>query len=209
VLPSVIVGRFFDGVWLALGVGLTAIFLPLPGAVLEAGDVLAAVLLVGIAVLAFVILRRGAAQERASAGRGQEGAVRSLVRQLAIALHDQGRSKEFYLAFFCSPGVPGLQALALWAVMLAYRLPLAWWGGVIVLLIIHMGTAIPNAPANIGSYQFFCVVGLTLLGVDKNVAAGFSVVAFVVLTVPLWLLGAMALSLAGTSLAAIRRDVLP
>jgi hypothetical protein len=34
---------------------------------------------------------------------------------------------------------------------------------------------IPNAPANVGSYQFFSVLGLTLFGVDKTVAAGFSI----------------------------------
>jgi hypothetical protein len=59
----------------------------------------------------------------------------------------------------------------------------------------------------VGTYQFFTVVGLTLLGVDKTLATGFSVVVFLLLTIPLWAIGFLALSRSGTSLHALQEEI--
>ena len=64
-----------------------------------------------------------------------------------------------------------------------------------------------NAPANIGSFQFFCVLALSLFGVEKTTAAGFSIMYFLTLTVPLWILGLLAISRCGLSLSTIRIDL--
>jgi hypothetical protein len=42
------------------------------------------------------------------------------------------------------------------------------------ILIVRLGTMIPNAPANVGSFQFFTFLALGSFGVEKTVAAGFS-----------------------------------
>ena len=83
----------------------------------------------------------------------------------------------------------------------------AWaclFGGIAVFLIVHLGTALPSAPANIGTYQFFTVLGLTLLGVDKTSAAGFSLVVFALLSAPLWALGFWAFGRSGLTLFDVR-----
>jgi hypothetical protein len=59
----------------------------------------------------------------------------------------------------------------------------------------------------VGTYQFFCVVGLTLFGVEKTLATGFSLIVFAVLTVPLWVIGLLALGLSGQTLSEIREEV--
>ena len=84
--------------------------------------------------------------------------------------------------------------------MRAYGLDFSFLEGAAVLVIVTLGTTIPSAPANIGTYQFACVVGLTLLGVDKTTASGFSVVAFVILTIPLLAIGAVAFGRSGASI---------
>jgi uncharacterized membrane protein YbhN (UPF0104 family) len=120
VVPSMVVERLFDGIWLALALGATAVFVErLPPDLLRAGD------FVGVGVVA-------------------------------------------------------------------------------AMLIVHLGTMIPNAPANVGTYQFFAVAGLELFGVDKSVATGFSLVVFFLLTLPLWLLGSLAVSRSGMTLAGVR-----
>jgi hypothetical protein len=91
--------------------------------------------------------------------------------------------------------------------MRAYDLNLSFWAGAVVFLIVHLGTAIPNAPANIGTYQFFCVVGLSLFGVEKTLATAFSVVVFIILTIPLWVIGMIALSYTSMSLTEIRNEI--
>ena len=108
------------------------------------------------------------------------------------------------MAFALSLALLAGQILAFWLVMRACRLDVTARVAAATVMIVHLGTAIPNAPANVGTYQFFCVVGLTLFGIDTPAAATFSVVVFVILTVPLWLLGSVALGRMGLSLAAIR-----
>ena len=75
-------------------------------------------------------------------------------------------------------------------------------------LVVHLGTVVPGAPANVGTYQFFTVLGLTLFGVDKGTAAGFSLVVFALLTVPLWAIGFWALGRSGVTLTDVRAEFL-
>jgi ABC-type branched-subunit amino acid transport system permease subunit len=48
------------------------------------------------------------------------------------------------------------------------------------------------------------VLGLTLFGLDKTTATGFSIVVFILLTLPLWAIGFFAISRTGMSLKTIR-----
>ena len=106
--------------------------------------------------------------------------------RIADGMADIGLSRPFFGSFFSSSLILIFQILAFWLVMRAYGLQVSVWQGAAVHLIVHFGTAIPNAPSNAGTYQFFTVLGLSLFGVDKTTAAGFSVAVFIILTVPLW-----------------------
>jgi glycosyltransferase 2 family protein len=122
-------------------------------------------------------------------------------------LREASRTKEFYLAFALSLTFLALQAITMWLIMLGYGLRLSLWVGVAVYVIVSLGTALPNTPANVGSYQFFTVLGLTLFGVDKTSATGFSLVVFTLLSLPLLIIGFLALSRSGMSLASIREEL--
>jgi uncharacterized membrane protein YbhN (UPF0104 family) len=134
-------------------------------------------------------------------------AVTTLLTRLGEGLRQTSRTKEFYLAFVLTLRFLVLQMLTFWPIMLGYGLRLSFWIGVAVFVIVSVGTVIPNAPANVGSYQFFTVIGLTLFGVDKTSATGFSLVVFTLLTLPLLIIGFLALSRSGMSLAAIREEL--
>jgi len=79
--------------------------------------------------------------------------------------------------------------------------------GFLVFLIVHFGTLLPNAPGNAGVYQFFCVLGLTLFGLPKTAAAGFSIVVYVLLEGPTWLIGFLVLAQNRLKIASIRKDI--
>ena len=196
VFPSVMVERLFDGVWLAIGVGIAAMLIPLPASLARAGDILGIAIVLAIVVLAYEIVRSPGARE-------------SSLERFRRRFREIGLRRETYVAFLLSMVLLIGQILAFWLVMIAYGLPLNVWAGAATLLIIHLGTAIPNAPANVGTYQFFCVVALTLFGIDKTLATGFSVVVFIVLTIPLWVLGSLALARSGETLGAIYRKMSP
>ena len=213
ILPSIIVERLFDGVWIAMGVGLAAIFAPLPEDLIEAGETFGAVIALIVALFIYIVLRRpGPRRVGRPANRGLLGwkplrAAAALLTRLSEGLRETGRTKEFYLAFVLSLLFLALQTLAFWLIMLGYGLRLSLWVGVAVHVIVNLGTALPNTPANIGSYQFFTVLGLTLFGVDKTSATGFSLVVFTLLTLPLLIIGFLALSRSGMSLVAIRDEL--
>jgi uncharacterized protein (TIRG00374 family) len=210
-IPSIIVERLFDGVWLALGIGLTAIFVPLPRDLVEAGDILGIIVLVFTGLFIYVVFRK---RKALSEGVSEKPLVWKPIRlimpfigRMDDGLRNIGMSPLFYASFGISVFILVFQALAFWLAMLAYGLSAPFWVGAVVFLIVHLGTVIPNAPANVGTYQFFCVIGLTIFGIEKTLATGFSVVVFVLLTIPLWLIGFFALSRSGTTLYAIRGEV--
>lgn len=211
VMPSMIVERLLDGVWLAIAIGTVAFFVPLPGDLLEAGDVLGFIVLLGTAAFLYLILRKEKNRNQTGAVHKTNpkllGPVSSFLAQIVAGLREIGLSSAFLLAAGLSLLMMVLQAAAFWLVMQGYGLGLPFWIGAVVYLMVHLGTALPNTPANIGTYQFFTVVGMTLFGVDKTVATAFSLVVFVILTIPLWAIGAFALVRTGMTLSQIKADL--
>jgi len=211
IVPSLIVERFFDAVWLAVCMGLAAVFVPLPQDLARAGDTLGAAVLVATALFMYVVYRKREDQPLEAAAVPSGWRVLRLARRvfesLGGGLRKIGFSRGFYLSFVASLLFVISQTLAFWLIMQACGLKFSFWVGAVVYLVVRLGTTIPNAPANLGTYQFFVVVGLAIFGVDKAPATGFSFVVFFLLTVPLWVIGFFALSQSGMTLASIRANV--
>jgi glycosyltransferase 2 family protein len=211
ILPSIILERLFDGVWIAIGVGLAATFAPLPKDLIEAGETFGAVIALFVALFIYLVLRpprrSGPPADRGLPRWKPLRAIAGLFERLSEGLREASRTKEFYLAFALSLPFLALQAITMWLIMLGYGLRLSIWVGVAVYVIVGLGTALPNTPANVGSYQFFAVLGLTLFGVDKTSATGFSLVVFTLLSLPLLIIGFLAFSRSGMSLAGIREEL--
>jgi glycosyltransferase 2 family protein len=208
-VPSMAVERLFDGIWLALALGLTSLFVPLPRDLLDAADILGITVISATALFVFLVFRRRKL-EIADARRPRWKPLRAAAAffsRMAEGIAAIGFSRSFFISLFFSLLILVMQALAFWMVMRAYGIDQSIWVGAALLLIVHFGTAIPNAPSNIGSFQFFTVLGLSLFGVDKTTAAGFSVVVFIILTVPLWLIGIVAINRTGLTLNAIRAEI--
>jgi glycosyltransferase 2 family protein len=211
IIPSMVLERLFDGAWVAVVFGLAAIFVPLPERLLTAGDTLGVIVVIATALfLYFVFYQRLASKRPGQQGRWGWRPLRvtvSVIDRLADGLRDICFTRSFYFAIILSLAFLLLQVSAFWLVMIGYGLRLSFWVGMAVFLIVYLGTLIPNAPANVGAYQFFCVVGLRLFGVEKTMATGFSLVVFVLLTLPLLIIGFVALSQSGTTLLNIREEM--
>ncbi len=206
VLGSVGVERLIDLVVATAALGIVSLYLPLPHRLKRAADVLGvvALILVGLMVAAISYL-----EIKLSSNPNPLRAVPLSGKFMpALAgLHAMGTSPSFYPAVLISFGVPALQILALWAMMQAYAVGLPLLSSVVVLLVINLGVSLPNAPANVGSYQFFCVLGLSMFDVDKTKAAGFSIFAFVMVTLPFLFLGFAALLRSGMSVRSMRERI--
>ena len=101
-------------------------------------------------------------------------------------------------------GIAFLRVAVLWLLLTAYHLHLSFFHAAGLFAIVMIGTFLPNTPGNIGSWQFFCVLGLGLFGVTGSQAAGFSLVAFAVWTVPPVLIGVGALLMSPFSWTELR-----
>jgi uncharacterized protein (TIRG00374 family) len=228
VATSIVIERLFDGFWLAAAFVVTMIFIPLPRRLIEAGDALGALVLILVSLLIALSLRRTSLptfvagahvgdvrQMSTEAGECERKPVeRSLARSLGVLLDRTAVELRAILhapsslsAFALSLLLVSLQWLAFWLAMLAFGLRLSPLPAAAVFVIVHVGTLLPGAPANIGTYQFFTVLGLVLFGVDKTSAAGFSLVVFVLLSVHTWGLGFWALRRSGLTLSGVRTEL--
>ena len=211
VVPSMALERLFDGIWLAAGIGITAIFVPLPRNLLQAGDVFGLAMLALTAVLVFLLVRKAREPRPERPGKlWRWRATRWIVfnlKKLEEGLRSIGFTRLSAAAFTLSFLILLLQTFSFWFIMTAYGLHLSFWVGGAVFLIVRFGTVIPGAPGNLGLYQVFCVLALTLFGVDKTTSAGFSIVVYVLLSIPLWVLGLLALGRTGMKLATLKAKI--
>lgn len=211
IIPSMALERLMEGLWVAIAIGLAALFIPLPRNLMRAGNILGLAVLAATVFILYLTLRPKAPVRQAVEGEGRRArivrSVGTFLRRLDSELRAIGLSWNMAGAFGATLLMYVCQIVAYWMVMEAYGIHRSLLAGGIVFLIVHLGTALPNAPANVGTYQFFCVVGLSFFDVDKTVATGFSVVVFILLSVPLWVLGAIAFAQSGMTLAKIRRKI--
>jgi len=206
-LGSVGVERLVDLVIATGSLGVVSLMVDLPPRFRRAADILGVATLILVTILIILIFYL---EVRLGDGKSQceprTGWAAKIVSALS-ALHTMGTAPSFYSAVLVSFLVPFGQILALWAMMKSYNLRLPFLGAVVVVLVINLGVSLPNAPANVGSYQFFCVLGLSVFQVEKTTATGFSIFAFLALTLPLGVLGLAALVRSGLSMRTMREQV--
>jgi len=207
VLGSVGVERLVDLVIATASLAVVSLFVDLPRRFQRAADTLGIATLVVVSIIVIVILylemKLGGTVAPTVARRHLPGKVMGAL----IDLHSMGTSPSFYGAVFTSLLVPSCQVLGLWAMTRAYGLHLSFLATVVVLLVINLGVSLPNAPANVGAYQFFCVLGLSVFDIEKTTATGFSIFAFLALTIPFVFLGFAALLRSGLSFRSLREKL--
>jgi uncharacterized protein (TIRG00374 family) len=201
VVSSVIIERLFDGIWLIAAFFAASFFVELPE-LLVVGSRILAVLLLGIGcLLAFAIL----AQERA-----ERWLQRTIWAQgfhhLLGAVGSMSHSPSFYQSFLWSGLYLALQAAPIYFLATGFQLGLTLGECAILLVIIRLGAVPPQAPGNVGTFQWLVVVGVMLFGVARETAIGFATLLFLVITVPLWTVGFVALLATGMKLSQLRRE---
>ena len=74
------------------------------------------------------------------------------------------------------------------------------------MVILRLVAVVPQAPGNLGTFQAAAVFGLVLFGVDSSLAKRFSFVMWAVITLPLLIVGFVALAITELSLGEIRQQ---
>lgn len=207
VFSSQAVERAADGTALAVVVWLAIRGLRVPTAVNQALLALVALVAAGMLIgLTLTLQHRrlhGYISPRQPAGR-----VGMTLKAASLEILAGAKSVKAWtmpVSISAGLGMVVMQVVTLWLMLYAYRIDLSLIQAAALFGIITVGTLLPNAPASIGAWQFFCILGLGLLGVPAAHAAGFSLIAFAIWTIPSLLLGVVALVISPISWADLRR----
>ena len=156
-------------------------------------------------ILAFASKRKAAGRDGDKPGRGPAFQMTSFLQRGADGIRAIGFTRLFYEAFGLFFLFAGRDFLAAYPCL---RPAASLFDGR------HSVPGSPhrydypyNEPANVGLFQFFCIVGLTIFHVEKAVAVGFSIVAFLLLGLPLWLVGFFAMSRNGMTIESTRNQI--
>jgi uncharacterized protein (TIRG00374 family) len=188
VISSAVIERAMDGIWLVLGFWVVGMYVKLPRVMVEGSRVLVLLLMVAGALVAMAVIYKGETEEAVS--RSRWGAM---LRHVVGGVHSMGRSMSFLWAGLLSLAYLGLQILPILFLMKAYGLEVTGWAAPVVLVVLRLGTVVPQAPGNVGAFQALTILALRLFGLERAEAAGFATLLFLVVTMPLWLAGFVAL----------------
>jgi hypothetical protein len=82
-----------------------------------------------------------------------------------------------------------LRVMIIWAIFRAFHLGLPLVASVIGLIMVNLGLAAVNTPANVGGFEMGLVAALELFSIDTTVAMSCALLLHVVEVVPIFLLG--------------------
>ncbi len=200
-LSSALIERIFDGIWLVVCLIITIRFVPaLPGYLKDGGVVLAVFVLICGALLGVAMFYKQQSMHVFSKNR-----ILSKINIVIEDLHIIGHSK--YLYFSCATSLPYLlmQIVPIYALAKGYPgFDLTIGQAATLMVILRLGSVVPQAPGNVGAFQALTVVGLALFGVTGGVAKRFSLVMWSVITLPLLIAGFIALAVTGIKMAELR-----
>ena len=211
-LASALIERIFDGIFLIVGLFFSLDFLRhFP---LTRGQARSITLLSdGSLFLALLILLCGALLAVAMYWREQtldallDARMFSWAHVFIQDLHLIGHSRYLYLSALLSVPYLLMQIVPIYAIMQAYSLDEASWTRAAALMVIlRLGAVVPQAPGNVGLFQVISTLGLTLFGVPQAMARRFTLILWGVVTLPLLIVGFIALVATGAKMGEIHRE---
>jgi uncharacterized protein (TIRG00374 family) len=205
-LTSDAISRVMDGVCLVAGFYLVTIGLHPPTHRLEeelalwrdGTGVLAVCVAILTALVLFVLFRR---EHASSLVASNQWAAR--FAHVMHEVHELGDVGSLAMALGISVIYLLLPVLSVWCLFRAYEFDFGLVQAAIVVIVVHIGTILPNAPANIGSFQAFAVVALGMVEAEPSAAASFALIFYIAHTLPQILVGLMVLLFTGLNLGEV------
>jgi uncharacterized protein (TIRG00374 family) len=130
--------------------------------------------------------------------------VMGVARALLDGMRVLGDTRLTAAVFVVSLALWFLPILSSWIMIQAFALDVPFNAALVVFIFIGFGTALPQAPGMVGTYQLACILALGLFGVAQPPALAYGLVLNAVQLTTLVAQGLVALPLAGVSV----RDVM-
>ena len=219
-LASALIERIFDGIWLIIALLVTIQIVHLPAVIRYAGLFLAVLILVCGALLAIAMYWREQTLDAILNARWL-GWIHILIKDL----HLIGHSRYLYYAFFLSLPFFLCQIVPMYAVLRAYNgldhVPIA--ASLTLAVILRLNAVLPQAPGNIGTFNAATVLAIRLfrgyavvpqgpmpgrrrrLLPFEEMARGFSLILWAIITLPLLIVGLIAVAFTRITIGELHR----
>jgi hypothetical protein len=202
-LASALIERIFDGIWLIVGLFVALRLVQLPRIIRDAGIFLAILVLVCAILLAIAMFWREQTLDALVNAPGL-GWAHILIKDL----HLIGHSRFLYYAFFASLPCLLLQVFPVYAVMQAFNhlrdMPLT--APFVITIVLRLNSVLPQAPGNVGTFQWATIRSTLLFGVARNIAQRFSFILWGIVTLPIVVVGFIAVGITGLKIGQLQRD---
>jgi uncharacterized protein (TIRG00374 family) len=194
-LATIIVERVFDGLVMLVFVFIGLPFTPMP-TWLQQMVIASSILFIGaLAVFFFMAARQDIAErlynwgiDRFVPGRFREK-VRGLADRFMTGLDSLRSVKDVGMLFTTSVVIWLAETVKYWFVMHAFDFTVPFWVLMLMNGIVNLATTIPSSPGYVGTFDAPGIEILTVFGVARDMAAGYTLVLHAALWLPITLLG--------------------
>lgn len=203
-VASALIERVFDGIWLCGCLTLTLSIVPIPRQLhylVDGAYVLSFTVLAGAVVVGVALFQRHHDRAAAVPQEGWRHTLAVLMDDLGII----GHSRYLLVAFLQSLPYLLLQVIPIWATFRGYGFDLSIGAAFALMVLLRLGSAVPQAPGNLGLFQFLTKECLEhIFNVVPDEAARFSLVLWGVVTLPLLVGGFIAADFTGAHIGDLR-----
>ncbi|HEY7208855.1 MAG TPA: lysylphosphatidylglycerol synthase transmembrane domain-containing protein [Bryobacteraceae bacterium] len=198
---SALIERIFDGVWLLACFFYCLHLGRLPGVLVRGGYVLAVLIAVCAVILGFAMYAR-----QQSFNHFFGFTWPRWFNTLIEDLHLIGHSRYLYFSFIVSGLYMLAQTVPIYMLVQANRLPVAWTASFTMMVLLRLSSVVPQAPGNLGSFQWVAARTLIMFGLASAHAKRFSLILWGVVTIPLIVIGFIAIALEGFNMTHLHKQ---
>jgi uncharacterized protein (TIRG00374 family) len=194
-LATIVVERVFDGLVMLIFVFIGLPFTPMP-AWLQAMVIAASLLFFGALVIFMVLAIKiewaevayGWVIDRIVPERFR-APVRGFADRFMTGLHSLRSGRAVLMLFVTSIVIWLAETVKYWFVMHAFNFSVPFWILMLMNGIVNLATTIPSSPGYVGTFDAPGIEILTLFGVERTLAASYTLVLHAALWLPITLLG--------------------
>jgi hypothetical protein len=121
-------------------------------------------------------------------------------------LHLIGHSRYLYFSFAVSGVYMLSQIVPIYAIVRASDLQVPLMASFLIMVLLRLSGVVPQAPSNLGSFQWVTAKTLMMYGLISAHAKRFSLILWAALTLPLIVAGFVALAIEGVNLSHLHRE---
>jgi uncharacterized membrane protein YbhN (UPF0104 family) len=198
---SAVIERIFDGIWLMTFFLCTLHMGRLPGVLVKGGYVLGVLIVISSCLLGYVMYAKKQSMDLFF-GMSWPRWLNTLIEDL----HLIGHSRYLYYAFFISGIYLTAQTLPIYAIVQANKLDVPWTASFTMMVLLRLSSVVPQAPGNLGSFQWVTFRTLVMFGLAAGHAKRFSLILWAVVTIPLIIIGFIALTLEGINMTHLHKE---